>query len=392
MAVTLNHELAQQIVQQVNQLLSKSISIADTDGLILASSYEDRVGSMSEEAIIKVADGSVADSPKIIRNGKSLSVVTPLRFLGDHAANLIIYDDETWEDHIKLVKSLAELLAERYLELQEPLPESKDRIIYRLLNTEDAHELADLEAEAIRSGYDLSRPRVGLVVRLSNFWQTFFKGEQEADSREANIVRFRHKIEQALNGFFTSSADNIVSYLGDDQFVILKDISTTPEDKFSALLEKNFSTIFSPIKNSIITEVTVGIGSYHEDISGLRESYREALLALELGERMWGSNRLYHIDKLGIAGIIAESSPDKKQEFADRLLGPLLPHQELVRTMEEFFKFNLNLTNTAEALDIHRNTLIYRLDKITSIINLDPRFFQEAVQIYLALLIKRIMK
>jgi DNA-binding PucR family transcriptional regulator len=59
--------------------------------------------------------------------------------------------------------------------------------------------------------------------------------------------------------------------------------------------------------------------------------------------------------------------------------------------MEEFFKHNLNLTNTADALKIHRNTLIYRLDKITSIINLDPRFFQEAVQIYLALLIKRIM-
>jgi carbohydrate diacid regulator len=385
-AAVLSHELSQHIVQQVNQIISKNISICNREGVILASSFDDKVGSILDESV-----GIQGDAPKVVRSGKELSVITPLFFQGNHAANLVIYNDEAWQDHVKLVKSLAELLGERYMEIQEPPAESKDRIIYRLLHTDEPDQLLEIKAEAERAGFDLDRPRIAMIVRLTNFWQTFFKNEEGAESREANIIRFRNKIEQALTGFFTSSPDNIITYLGDDAYVILKDISTTAEDKFIGLFQKNFSTITSQIKNSTINEVTVGVGSFHSDVVGLRDSYREAQLALELGERMWGADRVYHINNLGIPGLIAESSPEKKTDFADRLLGPLLPHKELVRTMEEFFKYNLNLTNTADALKIHRNTLIYRLDKITSIINLDPRFFQEAVQIYLALLIKRIM-
>ena len=195
-----------------------------------------------------------------------------------------------------------------------------------------------------------------------------------------------------MNSFFTSSPDNIVTYLGDDAFVILKDISGTSEEKFIELLKKNYITIMDQIKNTTIRNIGWGVGSYHDGVVGLRESYKESVLALELGERMWGQNHVYHINNLGIPGLLAESSTEKKLDFADRLLGPLLPHKELVRTMDEFFKHNLNLTDTADALGIHRNTLIYRLDKIESIISLDPRYFQEAVQIYLALLIRRIMQ
>jgi carbohydrate diacid regulator len=382
----LTNELAEQIVSQVNQIIDKTIALCNLDGLVVASSDESVIGSVLEEIVsLKV------DEPKQIKQSKRLMAVTPLYFSNVHAATLIIYDDESWQDHVKLVKSLAELLAERYLELQEPVPDSKDTIIYRLLKSEVIEDLEDFSAEATRAGFDLTKPRIVMAIRLTNFWQTFFKGEQEAESREANIVRFRNKIEQALNGFFTASADNIVAYLGDDQFVVLKDVSTTSEEKFTELLKKNFDTIFATVKSSVITDISVGIGSYHDGLAGLRESYREAALALELGERMWGSGKLYHSNSLGIAGIIAETSVEKKIDFTDRLLGPLLPHQELVRTMEEFFRHNLNLTNAADALKIHRNTLIYRLDKITSIVDLDPRIFQEAVQIYLALLIKRIL-
>lgn len=382
----LNHELSQRIVDQVKDLLAKNISICSPEGVILASSYPEKVG-----AVVTDSTSFASEEPKVIKEAGKTSVITPLYLQGTQAASLIIYDDEAWQEHIKLVKSLAELLGERYLEFQEPPAESKDWIIYRLLHTEDTGQLNDIAAEAKMAGFDLERPRIALVVRLSNFWETFFKAEEGAEPREANITRFRHKIEQTLNGFFTSSPDNIVTYLGEDLFVVLKDLSQTAEEKFTSLLEKNYETIFSQVKDSTIKEVTVGIGGFHEGLAGLRSSYREASLALSLGQRMWGTNRLYHINNLGIPGIIAESSKEKKLDFADRLLGPLLPHQELMRTMEEFFNHNLNLTNTAEALNIHRNTLIYRLDKITSVINLDPRFFQEAVQIYLALLIKRIM-
>lgn len=383
--MSINHELSQQIVDQVKQVLAKNIAIANRDGIILASSTEEEVGTLIEEST------TTTEEPAVVKHGQRTLVIAPLHFDNSHAANLIIYDDEAWQDHVKLVTSLAELLGERYLELQTPPVESKDLIIHRLLNTQDPAQLAELEAEAQRAGFDLDRPRIAMIFQLSQFWQTFFKGEEGAESREANISRFHNKIAQALNSFFTSSQDNIISYIGDDRFVVLKDVSTSPEEKFLTLLNSNYQTIFDQVKSPAITNITVGIGGYYEGIEGLQTSYNEAAIALELGERMWGEGHVYHINNLGIPGLLAEASSEKKLDFADRLLGPLLPHRELVHTMEEFFKYNLNLTNTAEALKIHRNTLIYRLDKISSIINLDPRFFQEAVQIYLALMIKRIL-
>lgn len=383
---TLNHILAEQIVAQVNQIIDKSIAICDLEGLVLAS---------TDKAII----GSVMEQVQTIKSHKPIELkvndrklaITPLHFHGLKAGSLIIYDDEAWSDHLNLVKSLAELLAERHMELQVPVPESKDTIIYQLLKNEDPHRLTELSAEAMRVGFDLTLPRIVLVIRLANFWQTFFKAEQEAQSREANIDRYHNKLAQAFDSFFTASKENIVAYLGDDQFVVLKDISTTSEEKFIDLLRKNYKSIFATIKNEAITDITVGVGNYFPDLVGLGQSYREAALALELGERMWGANKVYHTNNLGIAGIIVETSPAKKLDFTDRLLGPLLPHQELIKTMEQFYNSNLNLTDAADELKIHRNTLIYRLDKITSMVGLDPRNFQEAVQIYIALLIKRIL-
>src|SRR5204862_94618 len=79
-----------------------------------------------------------------------------------------------------------------------------------------------------------------------------------------------------------------------------------------------------------------------------------------------------------------------KLELAIRLLGPLDPERDLLGTLQIFFDQNCCPSTTARSLAIHRNTLSYRLDKVTSLTGLDPRRFDDAIQMRLALLLRTV--
>lgn len=101
-----------------------------------------------------------------------------------------------------------------------------------------------------------------------------------------------------------------------------------------------------------------------------------------------GPNQVHCLDSLGIAAFVGVSDERTKVDLATFLLTPLDHEPELLSTVTAFFANDCYPSQTAHALSIHRNTLSYRLDKITSLIGLDPRRFDDAVQIRLALLLR----
>ncbi len=86
-----------------------------------------------------------------------------------------------------------------------------------------------------------------------------------------------------------------------------------------------------------------------------------------------------HLDDLGIAAFVGVSNERTKIDLADHLLRPLSGQPELLETLHVFFQENCSPTPTAESLSIHRNTLTYRLNRITALTGLDPRKFDDAV-------------
>lgn len=125
-------------------------------------------------------------------------------------------------------------------------------------------------------------------------------------------------------------------------------------------------------------------------LGGLARSYEDAQAALSLGCRFGDRNQVHCLDRLGIAALIGIADEQTKIELATYLLSPLEHEVELIATLEAFFGSNLSPSATANQLSIHRNTLSYRLDKITSLTGLDPRSFDDAVQIRLALLLRNL--
>jgi purine catabolism regulator len=137
-----------------------------------------------------------------------------------------------------------------------------------------------------------------------------------------------------------------------------------------------------------------GIGAVAQDIEEWRTSFRQAGQALELARRLGERKPMYYPD-LSVYRLLfqLEHSPELIA-FQEETLGPLLAYEaaeELIHTLEAYFEHNANLSQTAEALYMHRNTLIYRMERIAAITNLDLDEPENRLAIQLALRIFRMM-
>lgn len=145
--------------------------------------------------------------------------------------------------------------------------------------------------------------------------------------------------------------------------------------------------------------VAAGISRPMQGLQGLRDAYREAKdavsIALELGDRekstFYGDLKLYQL----LLALKDRSLPHLKR-FHHEILGPLLEHDsrkqsDLIRTLEGFFNANGNLAKAAENLDVHRNTLVYRLERIAELTELDLDDADNRLILHLALKIERVL-
>ena len=138
--------------------------------------------------------------------------------------------------------------------------------------------------------------------------------------------------------------------------------------------------------------VTVGIGDMAEHVSDLHASYRQARRAIEIG-RLYSPERSIHVYR---SMLLERFLSDLSPEMAEHYHGPLfnrstarLFSEEMLYTIEMFFRKDLNLSDTARQLYIHRNTLVYRLDKVQRQLGLDLRKFDDAVTFKMLLEMRR---
>jgi len=171
--------------------------------------------------------------------------------------------------------------------------------------------------------------------------------------------------------------------------VIMKDLGAEEDvkDNFKHIL-KTLNSFQGILKSEFRGNVTIGVGKYYLGISGLKESYEEALVAMNFGEKVWGQDRVYSFDSFGVVAPLINSG--KGLDFPKNIFEGF-SSEELKNTLNVFFDSDMSLTQTAKKLKIHRNTLVYRLDKITGSLKLDPRTFDDAVQIKLSMLFGELM-
>lgn len=383
----LTQSVGEEIKNYLVRLLGKEALIVNSEGICISSPNTREIGK-KVDLPNDVYDASNVTSVEI---GGVNQLVIPLEYDNERVAVLVLNEErEKIKDYLPLIKSFAELLISQYYENHKPILDSTDQFITKLLNNATPNEFPYYESEAKVLGYDLTVDRLAITVHLDGFWEKYLLSvDQPSFERDEVIKTAKKKIEDVVNGFFSRNNDIIIAYLGSDKFVIFKAVTHFDEDDIKKFLKKSYKAIFEPLKNYRIRNIAVGFGNPYSGVSGLVTAYKEADLSLELGRKLWGSEKSYYFGDLGLLTILGEGNREKNIQFADSLLRKM-KNDDLSKTLEAFFDNNLNLTETAEQMGVHRNTVIYRLNQISKILGADPRIFEQAMSIKLALLIKRL--
>ncbi|MFI5240758.1 MAG: PucR family transcriptional regulator [Candidatus Saccharimonadia bacterium] len=369
----LSQHVAEKIRLKVGGLVNRELSVVEPHGMVMSS---------NDPTIDEMVD--LENTPWAISfqyGGQIVGYIVLAEAMPNH------------EEITPLVRSIAELVMHQSI-LIEQIPKQEERLdkfIYDILHRPLSEEPL-LAAEGRLFDIDLATPRIAIVIYVDDPSLTTSASDPSSD-REAHIARYKAGIDRGLKSFYTSSFDNIVAYIGQNKFCILKSLASNGElDDSLEAFKKSINTIYDIIKSELKVPTSVGVGNYHPDLIGLRQSYNEAISAIELGTQMWGTDRIYRIDDFGVVAPLFSGIDETNIYFSRELLDRLGENVEIIQTLEAFFTYDMSLTRTAEKLEIHRNTLVYRLDRIAETLSLDPRLFDDAVQIRLAILFTRFVE
>ena len=136
--------------------------------------------------------------------------------------------------------------------------------------------------------------------------------------------------------------------------------------------------------------VRIGYGNVVEQIPDIAQSYQEAKLALEVGKVFYAERETISYGRLGIGRLIYQLPMSLCDMFIKEVFTDGLPDvfdEETMVTIQKFFDNNLNISETARQLYVHRNTLVYRLERLEKIIGLDIRKFEDAMTFKIALMV-----
>ncbi|MFN8499520.1 MAG: helix-turn-helix domain-containing protein [Anaerolineae bacterium] len=303
---------------------------------------------------------------------------------------------------LRLAQALVTLVISQTM-LLEQLPdrnELKNRFIHDLLRGHLREEDEILRQAKILQ-IDLSQPRAVILIDAADYILAPSNGHEPDDAMSR---RRAEMVISSVVGFFHLPNDTICAYIGDGEVAVLKASNTrnligwakpeaSPEQWNSswanlAALKRASRALLGRLQSDTLASVSIGIGRYHPGIRGLTYSYADACAARSLGRRFHGGSGVYCLDELGIPAFVGVSDEETKVDLAQYLLSPLDHEPDLLETLEAFFAEDCVPSLTAQRLVIHRNTLAYRLEKIASLTGLDPRRFDQAVQIRLALLLR----
>ena len=192
-----------------------------------------------------------------------------------------------------------------------------------------------------------------------------------------------------IQNLFPNKQKDFVFNISESDIVLVKEIKAGIDSKD---LEKLARSIVDTLGGEFYTKVVVGIGTTVVGVKDLAKSFKEAQVALEVGKVFDTEKAIVSYDNLGIARLIYQLPTTLCEMFLKEVFkkGSIESlDQETLFTIQKFFENNLNVSETSRKLFVHRNTLVYRLEKIKKLTGLDLREFDHAIIFKVALMVKK---
>lgn len=353
----MSSRIFQSVIVQMKDATKRAIGVAAPDGTIIASSDLSLMGGTVHLASVPHDDGG----DRIFINGGK--TYRPLGVSTSENCYVFVDGEDDMARTLCIMASVAINEAGVYFE------ENNDkRAFIRNIITENILPGDILvRSKELRFPPDVTR---GVIV---------LRHGSAFDSTEVELLQ--ETFPDIHHGFVVATSETDIA--------LIMDIPPAAEPDFLIRLAE---TIGRKLLEELSVNVVIGIGTPARHIRELSDRYKEALISIDIGKVFDASKTVINYENLGIGRLIYQLPTTLCEMFLSEVFkrNPVEAlDQETLFTIDKFFENNLNVSETSRKLFVHRNTLVYRLEKIKKITALDLREFDHAIIFKVALMVKK---
>ena len=354
----ISNQILQNTIEGLKGIARIDFCLMDTDGKSLASTFSEQ-GNHEEEVLSFV--NSPADS-QVVQGHQFFKI------FDEHQLEYVLLANGGGDDVYMVGKIAVFQIQNLLIAYKERF--DKDNFVKNLLL--DNLLLVDIYNRAKKLHIDTEVRRVIFIIETKH----------EKDSNALDNVR----------GLLGNKVKDFVTAVDEKNIIVVKEVDAN--DSY-AELGKAAQNIYDILRADGEEDILIAYGTVVGDIKEVSKSYKEAKLALDVGKIFFGERNIIAYSALGIGRLIYQLPIPLCKMFIREIFGGKSPDdfdEETLATINKFFENNLNVSETSRQLYIHRNTLVYRLDKLQKSTGLDLRVFEDAITFKIALMVVKYMK
>ena len=199
-------------------------------------------------------------------------------------------------------------------------------------------------------------------------------------------------VMEMLRGIYAGDTKDFVTAVSEGSMILIKALEES--EGYEALL-KIAKTIVDMMETEAMVNVRVAYGTIVNELKDVSKSYKEAGMALDVGRIFYAERSVLAYNELGIGRLIYQLPVSLCEMYLQEVFEGKCVDQfdeETIAAVNKFFENNLNISETARQLYLHRNTLVYRLEKIQKMTGLDVRTFDDALTFKIAMMVSEHLK
>lgn len=358
----MSNRLFQGVIHQIKDAIDRTVGIIDENYIVIACSDLSKIGETHEVVFTGGSNTGVNDT-------FVMGQYTYKMFGTPQRAEYIIFIEGNDPQASKYASILSITLSNIKFYYDEKYDRSnfiKNVILENILSND-----INLKARELRFNNDVAR--TVLLIRVTS-------------NNDVSVY-------DIIQNLFPDKNKDFIINISETDIALVKE--TKPGIESSDLENLAGSIVDTLASEFYYTHAVVGIGSTVENLKDLSRSFKEAQVALEVGKVFDTEKAIVSYDNLGIARLIYHLPTTLCESFLREVFkrGSIESlDQETLFTVQKFFENNLNVSETSRKLFVHRNTLVYRLEKIKKITGLDLREFDHAIIFKIALMVKKYLR
>ena len=348
--------LFQNVIHQMKDVVGRVIGVIDENGIIVASSEVGKIG----ESRQRIREELAYSQDSVVYEGYTY------RYIGANTKSECVVFVEGDDEH---ASTMSQMLSISLGNIKSLYDEKHDKGSFIKNIILDNILPSDIYVKSNELHFNSDESRAVIVVK--------FQGTSSVAPYEI------------IQNLITDKVKDYVISISEQDIVIVKEVLPTV---LTEELEKYASGLIKTVSTNYSAKMLVGISSVVDNLKDLARAYKEARIALEVGKVFDIEKPIMSYENLGIGRLIYQLPTTLCEIFLQEVFkkGSLESlDKETLMTVQNFFENNLNVSETSRKLFVHRNTLVYRLEKIRKLTGLDLREFDHAVTFKVALMVKK---